>query len=576
MLKYIVAFFVFLVGINPICQAQETTISEEVKENIKSRVENGINTGIVVGVITSDGTTFHSYGIKSLESKEAVDENSVFEIGSISKTFTGILLADMVMKSDLNLDDPLQQLLPDGITAPTRNGESIKLFHMSNHTSSLPRMPNNFTPANPSNPYVDYSEEQLYDFLDGYELTRDIGSEYEYSNYAVGLLGHVLAAKRQMSYEELMVEVIARPLELENTRIVFTPHMTKNLAMGHSNGLEVENWDLTTLAGAGAIRSTAVDMLNYLAANMGIEKSNLYSAMQLSHKNSGSEDSNPIVGLGWHTMVRDELEIVWHNGGTGGYKTFAGFIKGGDKGVVVLSNSNASVDDIGIHLLDQASALNNPKPSIGTKLRSIISSEGVEAATKTYWELKKNQADEFDFSENQLNILGYSYLREEEIEKAISVFKLNVEAFPNSSNVYDSYGEALMKNNENAKAIANYKKSVELNPGNSNGIEMLKKLGVSTESLVKEVTVEDAILESYVGKYELAPGFILTVTKYDSQLKAQASGQSEQPIFPKSKNVFYYKVVAAQLTFNKNEDGVVESVTLLQGGQEIIGKKLVE
>ena len=576
MLKYIVILLVFLVGFNPNCQAQETTISQEVRENIKSRVDNRINIGIVVGIITSDGMTFHSYGVKSLKSNEVVDENSVFEIGSISKSFTGILLADMVMKGELKLEDPLQQLLPDGVTAPTRNGESIKLFHMSNHTSSLPRLPSNMDPADPANPYADYSEKQLYDFLNGYELTRDIGSEYEYSNYAVGLLGHLLAAKGQMSYEELMLEVIAKPLGLKNTRIAFTPEMKKNLAIGHSNGVEVEKWDLPTLAGAGAIRSTAVDMLKYLAANMGIEKSNLYPAMQLAHKNSRSEGSSPIVGLGWHTMVFDELDIIWHNGGTGGYRTFAGFIKGGNKGVVVLSNSNASVDDIGVHLLHQASALNNPKPSIGTKLSSIIDDDGIETAVKTYWELKKNQADEYDFGENQLNRLGYSYLGEKEIEKAISVFRINVEAFPNSSNVYDSYGEALMKNDEKEKAIANYKKSVELNPGNSNGIEMLKKLGEDTESLVKEVIVEDAILETYVGQYELAPGFVLTVAKYDSQLKAQATGQSEHPIFPKSKNVFYYKVVEAQLTFNQNEDGVVDSVTLLQGGQELIGKKLVE
>ena len=144
------------------------------------------------------------------------------------------------------------------------------------------------------------------------------------------------------------------------------------------------------------------------------------------------------------------------------------------------------------------------------------------------------------------------------------------------TNVYDSYGEALMMNNENEKAITNYKKSVELNPGNSNGIEMLKKLGVATESLTKEVTVENAVLESYVGNYELAQGFLLTIAKYDNQLKAQATGQGENLIFPKSQNVFYLKVVEAQLTFNKNEAGEVESVTLVQGGREITGKKLVD
>lgn len=576
MLKHIATITLFLLGIAPAIQAQKPTIPDAVKENIKARVDNEINTGIVVGVITPKGTKFYSYGVKSLETKEAVDENSVFEIGSISKTFTGILLADMVEKGDLKLDDPLQSLLPEGVTAPTRNGETIKLYQMSNHTSGLPRMPTNFTPADPANPYVDYSEKQLYEFLNGYKLTRDIGSQYEYSNYAVGLLGHLMAAKRHKSYEELMVEVIANPLSMKNTRLTLSPEMKKNLAMGHSNGRQVSNWDLTTLAGAGGIRSTAVDMLKYLAANMGLTKSPLYPAMQMAHKNSRVEGEKPIVGLGWHKRLFDDSEVVWHNGGTGGYRTFAGFIKGGNLGVVVLSNSDAGVDDIGIHLLHPASELANPKPSINVELKKTLEKDGIEAAVKTYWDLKKNHADEYDFSEEQLNTLGYTYLANEEIEKALAIFKLNIEAYPDAFNVYDSYGEALMNNNENEKAIANYKKSIELNPANTNGIEMLKKLGVNTDDLEKNVVVDDAILQTYVGKYELAPGFILTVAKYDSQLKAQATGQGEFPIFPSAENMFYYKVVQAQLSFNKNAAGEIESVTLFQNGQEIIGKKLTE
>ncbi|BAX82136.1 serine hydrolase [Labilibaculum antarcticum] len=553
------------------CQSQNKNISAEVKENIKARVDNGINTGLVVGVITSDGVSYYSYGVKSLETKEPVDENSVFEIGSISKTFTGILLADMVVKGELNLDTPLQELLPEGVTSPIRNGESIKLYQMSNHTSSLPGMPDNFNPANLANPYADYSEEQMYAFLNSYELTRDIGSKYEYSNYAQGLLGHVLANKKQMTYEELMVKTIAKPLKLENTRIAFTPKMKENLAMGHSAGVEVENWDIPTLAGAGAIRSTTVDMLTYLAANMGLKKSDLYPAMHLSHKNSTSKGSSSMVGLGWHIRLRNKLEIAWHAGGTGGYRAFAGFIKGGDKGVVVLTNSDVAVDDIVFHLLDPTSALNKPqKPSFVTHLKKSIENEGIEVATRTYWELKKNRTDKYDFGENQLNGLGYSYLGKGELEKAIAVFKLNMEAFPNSFNVYDSYGDALMKNKENEKAIASYKKSVEINPGNTNGIAMLKKLGVDTESLVKEVTVEDAILESYVGNYKYQK-FIMKVTKDGKQMKIQITGQNEIEIYPKSENVFYLKVVPALITFNKTEQ--VESLTLSQGGQEIIYKR---
>ena len=153
---------------------------------------------------------------------------------------------------------------------------------------------------------------------------------------------------------------------------------------------------------------------------------------------------------------------------------------------------------------------------------------------------------------------------------------MNIDAFPTSSNVYDSNGEALLKNGDKEKGIENYKRSIELNPANQGGIDVLKKLGVDTGNLVKEIVIDETILESYVGKYELAPGFILTVTKEGNQLKTQATGQDRVDIFPKTENIFYLKVVVAQLTFNKNEDGVVESVTLNQNGQEIVGKKLIE
>jgi len=424
------------------------------------RVDNGINPGIVVGVIDGDRTYYYSYGVKSLSEKQPVNEQSVFEIGSITKTFTGIILADKVIQGKMKLDDPLQKYLPKGITAPIRNGASIQLVHLSNHTSSLPRMPDNFNPANPANPFADYSEKQLYDFLQGYVLPRDIGSQYEYSNYAAGLLGHILAASLGVSYEALMIDVIAGPLDLQDTRITFTPNMKKNLAMGHQGNVQVENWDITCLAGAGAIRSTTIDMVKYLRANMGKEKSKLFNAMQLSHKNSRAEGATPMVGLGWHITPSDQFEIVWHNGGTGGYRTFAGFIKGGDKGVVVMANSTTSIDDIGMHLL-------NPN----VPLTDVTKKNNVEAP--------------------------------------------------------------------------------------------------------KEITVGAKILEGYAGKYELAPGFILTVTQDGNQLMAQATGQPQFPVFAKSENVFFYKVVEAQLTFNKNAEGLTESVTLHQGGREIVGRKVV-
>jgi len=436
-------------------------------------------------------------------------------------------------------------------------------------------MPANFEPSNQANPFADYSEKKMYAFLNNYELTRDIGTGYEYSNYGAGLLGHVLAVKEGMTYEELMIKRITKPLRLKDTRITLTPKMKENLALGHNGGVEVQNWDFEALAGAGAIRSTAIDMIKYLKFNMGIDDNSLYQAMKLSHENSREKGDNPIVGLGWHILVADTNDqAVWHNGGTGGYNTFIGFIKGSGKGVVVLSNSNTSVDDIGIHLLNPNIPLNDMKPSIGAKIREIIDRDGLENGIESYWDLKKNNANEFNFSESEFEKLAYNYFVTKELDKALAITKLNTEVYPNSSNAFNSYAEVLLKQGDSIKAIKNYKKAIEINSGNQQAIQKLKQLGVSTESFMEEVVVDESVLELYIGKYELAPGFILTVTKEGNQLKAQATGQPQFPIFPKSKNIFFLKVVEAQLTFNSDENGKVISATLLQGGREMTGEKL--
>ncbi len=555
------------------CHAQRT-LSEDQKENINLRVKNGENAGIVIGLIDQEGVSFFSYGVKSLKTNEPVDEHAVFEIGSISKAFTGILLADQVIKGQMKLEDPLQQYLPEGTSAPTRNGASIQLVHLANHTSGLPRLPSNFDPSNPSNPYVDYSEKQLFEFIDSYELTRDIGAQYEYSNYGVGLLGEILARNSGMTYEELMINVIAKPLGLKNTRITLSPKMEAKLAIGHVYDTQVENWDLPTLGGAGAIRSTASDMVKFLSYNMGLKSHKLYEAMQLSHKNSGSEKASPVVGLGWHQTVSDGAEIVWHNGGTGGYRSFAGFLKDGQKGVVVLTNSVIGVDDIGLHLLDPKSPLRKVKPSIGMALKGIVATEGIEAALNSYQRLKEDDSEEYNFGENELDRLGKFYIASNELDNAIAILELNGKSFSESSNAFNSLGDAYSENGDTEKAIENYKKSLRLNPGNENAKAKLEELGIDPGSVVEEIVVDAETLESYTGKYELVPGFIVTITRDRSQLNAQATGQPMFPVFPKAVNVFYFKVVEAQLTFNEGDGGTIDSVTLLQNGRKITGKKL--
>jgi len=189
------------------CGTRPEYISDEVKENIRQRIEHGTAVGLVVGFIDGKGNReYFSSGTAVLNSEQPVDEDSVYEIGSISKVFTGILFADMVLKGELGLDDLVEDHLPEAVTVPSRNMAKITLEHLATHSSALARMPTNFKPTDLSNPYADYTVEDMYEFISGYSLTRDIGEKYEYSNLGMGLLGHILGLRAGMGYEQLMTE----------------------------------------------------------------------------------------------------------------------------------------------------------------------------------------------------------------------------------------------------------------------------------------------------------------------------------------------------------------------------------
>ena len=561
-------FTIFLV-LSALSSFAQKVLPAEVIKNIESRINNGYSPSIAIGIIDKDGPQYYLFGTKTAGG-QPVNEHTIYEIGSISKTFTGILLAQAVLEGKVKTDDPAQKHLPSTVKLPTKDGKQITLGHLSDHTSALARMPTNFNPKDPANPYADYIVEQMYAFLNGYTLPRDIGAQYEYSNLAQGLLGHILALKAGTSYEALMLSKIATPLGMKETKITFDDKMKQNLAMGYSQGAQVSNWDIPTLAGAGAIRSSVHDMLLYLQANMGLKKSKLYPAMQLAHQARHDKPGGGTrVGLGWHISKGAEGDVIWHNGGTGGYRTFAGFVQETGKGVVVLTNSDKGADDLGFHLLNSAAKLMEVKKSALVEIRKNLDAQGADAAWKVYENLKKDLS--YTLGEDEFNNLGYTYLQGGNTKAALVLFKINVTEYPKSANAYDSYGEALMKDGQKEAAIENYKKSLELNPGNTNATDMLAKMGVGEG--VKVFPVEESVLESYVGVYELAPNFTITITRTGSKLFGQATGQGQFELFAKSATEFFLKIVEAQVTFSV-KDSKVESMTLFQGGQVMPGKKI--
>src|SRR5262245_3221653 len=242
--------------------------SAEISEILVKRiVQQKQAVGIVVGVIEPTGRRVVAYGNLGHGDPRTVDGDTIFEIGSISKVFTSLVLADMVRRNEVSLDDPAAKYLPENVRMPERSGKSITLLDLSTHSSGLPPVPSNLKPKDPRNPYAGYSVDDLYQFLSSYTLPRDPGSEFEYSNLGAGLLGHLLAYRAGTDYENLIRVRITEPLGMPDTGITLSSSMKQRMATGHNSILaSVLNWDLPTLAGAGALRSSANDMLTLLEA----------------------------------------------------------------------------------------------------------------------------------------------------------------------------------------------------------------------------------------------------------------------------------------------------------------------
>ncbi len=421
------------------------------------------NVGLAIGAVVGEERFAFGFGNVRRESDRAPDENTVFEIASVTKVFTATLLAEMAHRGEVRLDQPVAELLPEGVTVPSYRGRPITLSHLAEHTSSLPRLPGNLFRyvKDETNPYKDYEVEHLY----GYLLTATIGfppgSGVAYSNLGTGLLGHALGLKAGKPFDELLAERVLRPLGLQDTAVTLSDDQKARMAQGHNEqGEPTSNWDSPTLGAAGALQSTVAELLTFLQANLDPAKTPLRAALETCHADRpvawwrrvpvgavtalllaaatlvlqwgtslepgstayaaslllpvlvcliwkgfwsgvtaalalwagsallwgpmfGKEPAalvflatlgaagwlagylpQPLrVMLGWQRSSSGGARVWWHNGGTGGFASFAAFARNPNVAVVVLSNSAHDVDDLGAKLLEHlqtASKANTP------------------------------------------------------------------------------------------------------------------------------------------------------------------------------------------------------------------------
>jgi serine-type D-Ala-D-Ala carboxypeptidase/endopeptidase len=549
--------FVFLLA-SQIAAAPAILTDAEIRKILVERIDarqQGV--GIVVGVIEPTGRRIVSYGNFDRKEKRAVTGDTLFEIGSVTKVFTALLLADAVQRGEVALTDPVAQYLPPNTKVPERGGKKITLQDLATHTSALPRLPSNFTPKDPANPYADFTVAQLYEFLAGYELPRDIGAEYEYSNLGAGLLGHALARRAGMDYETLVRTRILTPLAMKSTAITLSDALKKRLAPGHDAQLErVPNWDLPTLAGAGALRSTANDLLNFVAAHLRITPSPLAPAITAMLAVRRPISSGQQVALGWHIAQGPEgREIVWHNGGTGGYRSYIGFDAKNRTGVVVLANTfnTIGIDDIGQHLLDPASPLlEAAKP----RKEVAVDPKVLDAYAGTY-ELAPKFALTITREGNRLFAQATGQQKAELFPESDKKFFYKVVEAQITFQTDDQGRATGLVLHQNGDHPA---KRVEGHP--------------AAPKTRNEVAVDPTILQRYVGKYQLAPAFIITITREDNRLFAQATAQPKFELFAETERDFFLKAVDAQITFVPDLTGRVTKAILHQNGIDQDAKRI--
>jgi len=385
----------------------------------------------------------------------AVDANTLFEIGSVTKTFTSLLLADAVTRGEARLDEPVAALLPAGARGLARDGASITLAQLATHRSGLPRLPPNMRLDNRADPYAHYDATLLLAFLSQGDLQRTPESLHEYSNLGAGLLGYALTY-RHGGYEARLRERILAPMAMGDTAIALSADQQRRFATGHDAELvTVPPWAFTdVLVGAGGLRSSASDMAKFLQSVADPARSPLAAAFKLAQTPRASGPPGGRVGLAWYVGVPGADAWVWHNGRTAGFASMvvADPVRG--IGVAVLGNAYVSVDDLALHLMDPTRPLAIPPP----------------------------------------------------------------------------------------QSVA--------------------------------IRLDPKALDRVVGRYEMAPGVVLFITREGDRVFAQLTGQGRNEIYGASEFEYFLRVVDAQLSFQRDAGGPVTGVVLRQSGRAIPGKRI--
>ncbi|MCF6263411.1 MAG: serine hydrolase [Xanthomonadales bacterium] len=489
---------------------------------------------MVIAGIKGDTVELYTYGKMSVKDPRPPGADSQFEIGSITKVFTNLLLAEMVAKGTLFYDAKLAELLP-GIEFTNPAVGQITLQELGTHTSGLPRLPANLKMSNPADPYQDYSAKDLLDAIKTTRPDQELQKVISYSNFGVGLLGYLLGQADNSTYFEALEKHILKPLGMTT----ITTADTKLLLPGHSAGEIVANWHSDSLAGAGALRSNASQLARLFVPWLSQNPNKLVHNTSADLEIVTTSDNQPSVSRAWMVLGNNENKIYWHNGGTGGFSSFAGFNPSANEGWIVLSNSSYNITDFGISLFTDPPTQASASPTT----------------------VNQDFSDYFGFFAISPDFVLSVFARQD---------KLYVQATGQAPLQIAVSGEdefTLLSVDAQLVFKRNAAGTVIQAVLHQNG-QIMPAPRVAEDTSIQrltEIKVDEVILNTYTGSFELAPGAVFQVKLEKGQLMVKLSGQTWLPVFAYDKDKFFYKAVDAQLTFNREESKVV-SLTLHQNG----------
>jgi CubicO group peptidase (beta-lactamase class C family) len=526
---------------------------------IRKAVDGGTYVGVIVGLVEDGEVVVRSFGFADKAKGKAPDADTIWEIGSITKTFTGTVLAGEVIAGRMKLDDPVQKYLPAGMKMPQLGERPITIGDLATHHSGLPRLPASFVPADPADPYASIDESALWEMVRNTKPSRPPGTAFEYSNFGYGLLGALIVRETGVTYARLVADRIFRPLAMTRSVVADGVSVPPGLAQGYDGtGKPVRHWTFKAVPGLGGIHSSMGDMLAYLRANMAAAANKgpatpLHQAMALALQ-PRAEMGQGKIGLAW--MSSPGNRMFAHDGGTYGFSSYIGFTPDGRRGVVVLANTLATevTSSLGAHLIDPAVPLPPLLSEVMLAAPKLAVYVGRYAITP------------------ELQVIVMQ--RDGRIEVAMAGQPPTTAFASSADHFYFKIVPVQMHFDRDAAG-----RIIRLVSHQNGQRFRAARVGIDGKPVPQpaRLALTPAQLDLYVGRYRMSPEAILTVSRDGDRLLTQMSGQpAAVPVFSERTDHFEYDLLDADLDFERDAAGKVVAVAASMGPNKARGEKLPE